>query len=64
MEDSLSLWKELGWGNSMWNLHGAFGVFDSERADVQYERLQGTQARPKNAGAGQKILRIAAYGKC
>lgn len=41
MEDSLSLWKEMGWGNSMWNLRGAFGVLDSERADVQYEDFQG-----------------------
>jgi endoglucanase len=41
MEDSLSLWKEVGWGNSMWNLRGAFGVLDSERADVQYEDFKG-----------------------
>lgn len=36
-EDCLSLWKEAGWGNAMWNLRGAFGVLDSERTDVQYE---------------------------
>jgi endoglucanase len=41
MEDCLSLWKEAGWGNSMWNLRGAFGVLDSERADVQYEDFKG-----------------------
>ena len=41
MEDSLSLWKEAGWGNSMWNLRGSFGVMDSERQDVQYENFKG-----------------------
>jgi endoglucanase len=41
MRDCLSLWKEAGWGNSMWNLRGAFGVLDSERADVQYEDFKG-----------------------
>jgi endoglucanase len=41
MEDCLSLWKEAGWGNSMWNLRGAFGALDSERADVHYEDFKG-----------------------
>jgi endoglucanase len=41
MEDALSLWKEAGWGNSMWNLRGPFGVLDSERADVRYEDFKG-----------------------
>ncbi len=41
MEDCLSLWKEAGWGFSMWNLRGAFGVMDSDRADVQYEDYKG-----------------------
>jgi endoglucanase len=41
MEDSLSLWKEAGWGFSLWNLRGDFGVMDSERADVQYEDFKG-----------------------
>ncbi len=41
MEDSLSLWKEAGWGNSMWNLRGTFGVLDSGREDVQYEDFKG-----------------------
>lgn len=41
MKDSLSVWKEVGWGNSLWNLRGAFGVLDSERADVQYENYKG-----------------------
>jgi endoglucanase len=41
MKDSLSLWKEAGWGNAMWNFRGAFGVMDSERADVTYEDYKG-----------------------
>jgi len=41
LSDCLSLWKEAGWGFSMWNLRGAFGVLDSERADVAYEDYKG-----------------------
>ncbi len=41
MEDSLSLWKEAGWGFSLWNLRGSFGVLDSERQDVPYEDFKG-----------------------
>lgn len=41
MRDQLSLWKEAGWGWSLWNLHGSFGVLDSGRADVQYEDFRG-----------------------
>ncbi len=41
MEDSLSLWKEAGWGFSLWNLRGSFGVLDSGREDVAYEDFQG-----------------------
>jgi endoglucanase len=41
MEDCLALWKEVGWGNAMWNLRGSFGVLDSERADVRYEDFRG-----------------------
>ena len=40
-EDCLSLWKEAGWGNAMWNLRGAFGVLDSDRQDVAYEDFKG-----------------------
>ncbi|MFN8095859.1 MAG: hypothetical protein U0599_27180 [Vicinamibacteria bacterium] len=39
--DLLSLWKEAGWGFSMWELRGAFGVLDSQRADVAYEDYKG-----------------------
>ncbi|MBA7537457.1 hypothetical protein ES705_29724 [subsurface metagenome] len=41
MEDLLSLWKEVGWGHAMWNLKGAFGILNSERADVKYENYKG-----------------------
>lgn len=43
MRDLLSLWKEAGWGWSMWNLRGSFGVLDSGRADVAYELFRGHQ---------------------
>ena len=41
MRDLLSLWKEAGWGQAMWNLKGSFGILNSERADVQYENYKG-----------------------
>jgi endoglucanase len=41
MRDSLDLWKEAGWGWSLWELHGAFGVLDSQREDVKYEDFRG-----------------------
>jgi len=41
MRDSLSLWKEAGWGYSLWNLRGSFGVMDSDRKDVLYEEYKG-----------------------
>lgn len=41
MRDILSLWKEAGWGQAMWNLRGSFGVLDSEREDVKYEDFKG-----------------------
>jgi len=41
MTDCLAVWKQAGWGNAMWNLRGAFGVMDSERADVTYEDYKG-----------------------
>jgi endoglucanase len=41
MRDCLDLWKEAGWGWSLWNLRGGFGVLDSQRADVKYEEFRG-----------------------
>lgn len=41
MRDILSLWKDAGWGQAMWNLKGPFGVLNSEREDVVYEEYKG-----------------------
>lgn len=41
MRDCLALWREAGWGWALWNFRGAFGVLDSERADVKYESFEG-----------------------
>jgi endoglucanase len=41
MSDLLALWKEAGWGWSMWNLRGGFGIVDSGRIDVAYEDFHG-----------------------
>lgn len=41
MHDILSLWKEAGWGNAMWNLKGDFGPLNSRREDVKYENYKG-----------------------
>ena len=41
MRDMLSLWKEVGWGNALWNLKGDFGILNSRRKDVKYEDYKG-----------------------
>jgi len=41
MRDLLSLWKEAGWGHSMWNLKGSFGILNSNRKDIKYEKYRG-----------------------
>jgi endoglucanase len=41
MADYLDLWREAGWGWSLWNLRGSFGVIDSGRQDVDYENFRG-----------------------
>jgi endoglucanase len=41
MRDYLELWKEAGWGWALWNLHGGFGILDSDRQDVNYEDFKG-----------------------
>jgi len=43
MQDLLTLWQGAGWGWALWNLRGDFGVLDSRRADVRYERYRGHQ---------------------
>lgn len=41
MRDLLALWREAGWGWALWNLRGSFGIVDSGRRDVAYERFDG-----------------------
>ncbi len=41
MRDCLDLWKEAGWGWSLWNLRGPFGIVDSNRPGVEYEDFHG-----------------------
>ena len=41
MKDQLDLWKDAGWGWSMWEFRGSFGILNSGRADVQYEDYKG-----------------------
>ena len=41
MSDLLSLWKEAGWGWSLWNLRGPFGILDNDRSDVRREYFRG-----------------------
>ncbi len=41
MGDLLDLWRAAGWGWSLWNLRGAFGILDSDRTDVAYADVGG-----------------------
>ena len=41
MRDFLSLWKQAGWGWALWCFRGSFGILDSHRKDVKYERWRG-----------------------
>ena len=41
MKDLLSIWKQYGWGWSLWNFRGPFGILDSGRTDVNYEDYKG-----------------------
>ncbi len=43
MADCVDLWREAGWGWSLWNFRGAFGLLDSGRKDVAYEKLKTHQ---------------------
>lgn len=43
MKDNLEIFKENGWGWSLWNFRGSFGILDSERKDVEYEQYEGHQ---------------------
>jgi endoglucanase len=31
----------MGWGWALWNLHGSFGILDSERPGAVYEDFEG-----------------------
>ena len=41
LKDNLEIWKENKWGYAMWCFRGSFGVADSGRKDVKYERFKG-----------------------
>ncbi|MFQ6133818.1 MAG: glycoside hydrolase family 5 protein [Armatimonadota bacterium] len=41
MKDWLDIWAEARVGCALWNLRGSFGVVDSEREDVEYEKFDG-----------------------
>jgi len=43
MKDCLENWQKAGWGWCLWNLRGAFGPLDSERADVRYVMRGGVK---------------------
>jgi endoglucanase len=45
--DVLDILRESGIGFSLWNFRGAFGVLDSDRADVIYEDWQGHKLHRK-----------------
>lgn len=41
LKDQFDIFRENGWGWSLWNLYGSFGVLDSGRRDVKYENYKG-----------------------
>jgi aryl-phospho-beta-D-glucosidase BglC (GH1 family) len=41
MEDLLHLFAEAGLGWALWNFEGAFGIINSNRADVKYAPFHG-----------------------
>jgi endoglucanase len=43
MREHLELWRDAGWGWALWNFQGPFGIIDSGRTDVSYERWRGVQ---------------------
>lgn len=54
LEDLLSVLKEYNIGWAMWNLRGVCGVFDSQRADVDYEDYHGHKLDRKMMNILQK----------
>lgn len=47
MEDQLKLWQAAGWGWSLWNFRGAFGILNSDRPDVVYKDYKGEKLDEK-----------------
>jgi hypothetical protein len=43
LADLLSLFKEFGWGYSLWNFGGPFGIVEHGRSGARYETIQGYQ---------------------
>jgi endoglucanase len=43
MRDFLEIWQEMGWGWALWNFRGSFGILESGRTDVAYEKYHGLQ---------------------
>ena len=41
MDDVLATAREAGWGWALWEFRGGFGVLDSKRSDVTYEKWEG-----------------------
>jgi endoglucanase len=41
MKDNLEIWKANKWGYAMWCFRGSFGIADSGRKDVRYEKFKG-----------------------
>jgi endoglucanase len=41
MRDALQRCKGEGWGWALWNFRGPYGVLDSDRRDVTYEKWEG-----------------------
>jgi endoglucanase len=41
LKDNLEIWKANKWGYAMWCFRGSFGIADSGRKDVKYEKYQG-----------------------
>ena len=40
-EDVLSVFREFGWGYSLWNFHGTFGIVEHGRPGTVYEEYKG-----------------------
>jgi len=59
MRDFLSLWKGVNWGWALWCFRGSFGILDSNRSDVAYEKLARPQTRPADAGVAARVLRAS-----